>query len=668
MACNTCIQNNDCGCNNPCPPELCACPVLIKSDCVDNVTEDLECSGIQAGQTLTEVLVQLDAFICEKFNQLAAFFTLLNVGTGASIYKGVNGVGNKLIRKINALGNLITVTQNTDDISISIDEEALFQAIKVTNVGTGAKIYKGFNNTTNEFEFKSAIVDSQNGIGESFVRDVLENTNDITVRVKKIKSDTLTITASDTEISIDSALTATIPALYVNDLYKPTYEDWVNGGGNLTTNPTFLYRGEGTLAKPFTNSRNYTSTTVFTDVANSAIQNALDGHPTLSYIGTGTRLNPNRVGEKIIIQDNTTFYNFPGNFGYRLLNIDIEANVNSTTTGYLVDMDNILHFNSLSDRVSINVLNGYTLNISGDGFNNSGTNVATFIEAQSKSISLKGRITSITNDISKYLINSDINSTGNNNDGALTFYLDGDIYAEKQGIIRIGGVSRVWNYGNIQSSNPNTTINPALKAYLFLGGSFRSFQNSRLEFAGVRVDGFVFTPTGGFTPQVVLQSTSISSLSLITNLFNKTTTDYANLVVNNSDSSVILSITNIFESPNLWNVVFSNNIFESGTIDSTKADLTVGNLISVSNQIGANIIENLRIFNNRASAISAGVPAYSAFIKRNVFNAVDLLAGVEYKVVAPGSPSLGAIGSFFTATGSETGGGTASLETREILT
>lgn len=310
MTCNTCIQNNDCGCNTPCPPEQCACKVFLSTDCIDNLTEDLTCSGILAGQTLTEVLVQLDAFICEKFNQTVAYFTLLNVGTGAEVYKGVNGVGNKLIRKINAVGDLITVTQNTDDISISIDEEALFQAIQITNVGAGAEIYKGFNNTTNEFEFKSAIVDSQDGMGESFVRDVVENTNDITVRVKKIKSDTLTITATDTEISIDSALTSSIPALYVNDLYEPTYEDWVNAGGDLVTNPTFLYRGYGTLAKPFCNSRNYTSTVAFTDVANSSIQNALDGHPTLSYVGTGTRLSPDRVGEKIIVQDNIVGYSF----------------------------------------------------------------------------------------------------------------------------------------------------------------------------------------------------------------------------------------------------------------------------------------------------------------------------------------------------------------------
>jgi hypothetical protein len=41
------------------------------------------------------------------------------------------------------------------------------------------------------------------------------------------------------------------------------------------------------------------------------------------------------------------------------------------------------------------------------------------------------------------------------------------------------------------------------------------------------------------------------------------------------------------------------------------------------------------------------------------FAAVDLVAGVQYIVVSSGLPSLGAVGSIFTATGSETGTGTA---------
>ena len=220
----------------------------------------------------------------------------------------------------------------------------------------------------------------------------------------------------------------------------------------------------------------------------------------------------------------------------------------------------------------------------------------------------------------------------------------------------------------MQSGYSEISVNPLLKAHLLLGGQFLNFEGSSFSFGSTRTDGIIFTPTGGFTPRFICQSTRFQVLDIITNLFNKTNNNVAILNVTNSDSGVYLNITNVFESTNLWSVYFNQNIFETGNINPTKVDLTNGNTTSVINSIGTNLIENLVVFPNKASALAAGHPINSAFIKRNVFNAVDLLAGVEYKVVTSGSPSLGAVGSFFTATGSETGTGTASLETREIIT
>ena len=60
---------------------------------------------------------------------------------------------------------------------------------------------------------------------------------------------------------------------------------------------------------------------------------------------------------------------------------------------------------------------------------------------------------------------------------------------------------------------------------------------------------------------------------------------------------------------------FNNNIFESGTIDPTKADLTQGNNASSINTIGNNIVESLVIYNDRAAALLAGRPLYSAYLK-----------------------------------------------------
>ena len=517
------------------------------------------------------------------------------------------------------------------------------------------------------------------GTGFEILKDIT-GTSTKTFNFKKINSDNLTIIDNGDDLTINTPSTASIPALYVNNLYKPSYDEWlvenkIQNAGTAVTG--FVFRGKGTLAQPFTDSTVYplaggSSTTT----PNTAIQNALDGDSGLGYIikysyqGNGTRLSPQRPGQKIIIQDNVTGYNFAGNFGYSRINIEINANLNSTILGYVVDMDNATHFNSLSDIANITIGNRYILYVNGNGFNNSGTNIATNTSAQTRGIVLlgSGTIFAPGTDITKYIINSDITSTGNNNDGGLTYDIRCNIRASYQGITKIGGLSRIWNFGNMQSGYSEISVNTLLKAHVLLGGQFLNFEGSAFSFGSPRTDGIIFTPTGGFTPRFICQSTRFQVLDTITNLFNKTNNNVAILNVTNSDSGVYLNITNVFESTNLWGVYFNQNIFETGNINSTKADLTNGNTTSVINSIGTNLIENLVVFPNKASALAAGHPINSTFIKRNVFNAVDLLAGVEYKVVTPGSPSLGAVGSFFTATGSETGGGTASLETREILT
>jgi hypothetical protein len=599
--CNETPTYNKCNKCKPCTStQPCDCPVNIQTKCV-TIEEELPCSDIPAGTILTEALVLLDAFICKVREDLINSFTLKNIGLGAKIYKGVDTLGRKELRTITKIGNLITVTENADDVAISIDENALDEFIEdnqttysANNIGTGIEVYAG---------------ETTPPVGDN-----------VNFEFKTITSSTLSVTSTDEEISINISEATAIPALYVNDLYEPSYNDWFNAGGGI--NPAFLYRGEGTLAKPFTNSRNYSSTVLFTDVPDSAIQNALDGHPTLSYVSPalgGTRLSPNRVGEKIKVQNNTGTYTFAGDFGYSRLDLEIDANINHTGTGYLFDMDNALHFNTLSDMITVRINDGFLIVSEGDGLNNSGSNVATFNYSQTRTANLLGGGTFFfpNNNITKYVINSDATNSGNNNDGGVTFVNECKIRADYQGILKQGGVSRVYNYGLMQSSVSNVTVDVNLKAYLLMGGQFRNFKTSTFEFTGARIDGFTFTPTGGFTPSLVCQSSTIVSLLTITNLFNKTNNNNAFLTFNNSDSSVLLNITNIFESTNLWSVVFNSNIFETGSIDPTKADLTSGNLISASNQIGANIIETLRIFNDRADAIANSVPLYSAYIKTN---------------------------------------------------
>lgn len=178
--CTTCNTN----CNSICPPTPCACKVFLSSDCIDNVTEDLTCSNILKGQTLTETLVLLDAYICERFESVTSFFDLINVGTGAEIYKGVSILGKKELKTL-LDSNLINLTEGTNEITISVDETALNTFIEANqktysavNIGTGAQVYKNSTVVGDNTQFNLRKIKSS----DSSVT-ITEGTDDIDVTI-----------------------------------------------------------------------------------------------------------------------------------------------------------------------------------------------------------------------------------------------------------------------------------------------------------------------------------------------------------------------------------------------------------------------------------------------------------------------------------------------------
>ena len=102
MACNCNQQTNYNLCNpKPCQePQDCSCPTILETKCVTFEGDDLECSGIKKGTILTELIQQLDTFICEKVNDITNALTLKNIGTGAKVYKGDDLLGRKELRTI----------------------------------------------------------------------------------------------------------------------------------------------------------------------------------------------------------------------------------------------------------------------------------------------------------------------------------------------------------------------------------------------------------------------------------------------------------------------------------------------------------------------------------------------------------------------------------------
>ncbi len=114
-SCNSC----NCTCNSPCTTPDCACKVFLSTDCI-TLSEDLACSNIVKGQTETEVLKQLDAYICDRFNSIDNSFQLISVGDGSEVYKGISVLGKKEIRSITSEDESIIITQNTNTIDLSI--------------------------------------------------------------------------------------------------------------------------------------------------------------------------------------------------------------------------------------------------------------------------------------------------------------------------------------------------------------------------------------------------------------------------------------------------------------------------------------------------------------------------------------------------------------------
>ena len=108
MSCNCTEYTDPCEtCSNPCEEgdTTCSCAVKdLSTDCSVYTGDDLECSGIEKNTVLSQVIQQLDAFICNIRTEIISYLTLINIGTGAQVYKGISGIGNKEIRTIKPKG------------------------------------------------------------------------------------------------------------------------------------------------------------------------------------------------------------------------------------------------------------------------------------------------------------------------------------------------------------------------------------------------------------------------------------------------------------------------------------------------------------------------------------------------------------------------------------
>ena len=242
MSCN-CNQPTNYNICNPAPcqePQDCSCPTILKTDCSTYSGDDLECSGIKKGTILTELIQQLDAFICEKVNDITNALTLKNIGLGAKIYKGVDFLGRKELRTIIAVGDLVTVTENPNDLTIDIDEEDLGDFVvenqltySTANVGVGASVYKDSTTVGNNTQFNHKKLKSTGG-----TVIITEETNEINFEVE---------TGTPTDVNITAGANVIVT--------EPTPNNFVIASTTvaslLENSATTTITGDGTLGNEY---------------------------------------------------------------------------------------------------------------------------------------------------------------------------------------------------------------------------------------------------------------------------------------------------------------------------------------------------------------------------------------------------------------------------------
>lgn len=491
-----------------------------------------------------------------------------------------------------------------------VDGNIVIESKAGTNLSeTGQKIYKGLNATTKLHEFYT------------------------------MDSTDFTITEAGGKISINNPVINDTPRFYVNNGYD------IGGTAPETGSPSKPYK---------------------------TIQQAIT-----ACIGTtGSAQSPQFATAEIIIQKGTG-YTYTGNLVLNGPTIILEENTNIISNpasgDWLCDFDTLS--DTLSASLSIVLKDGALLQLSKNGFRNRGTSIDSGLFSTSKVINISGSgiVFQSVQDVinTNYTILESNFTTGDTykNDGSATFGISGtQLYALTQQVYKVGGNSVLSiKDSKFLSSIPGQSVNVNLKAFEQIGGQVR-INKSDISFLGnARNNVFSLTKNTGIPCELFITDCSVAGVA--TSLFKNENTNQALVNIKNVKSN-FATITNIASSPSvLWqNFAPFGCIFDNGEVLQSEVDLTLNNLISTSNIFAGKLVESLQIFSSRADAVSSGaLKKGNAFINRKTVTAVDLVAGVEYQVLTAGSPSLGTVGSYFTATGSETGTGTAYSYTVDTL-
>lgn len=502
-----------------------------------------------------------------------------------------------------------------------------------TNIGSGTGvIYGGVVSNTYQFKtLKSLGLDISTGtqsitleskpgiyIGTDNSATRIYRFNDTTKihEYYSLKSSTLKISQEMSggnptgNVMIEVPSSGSTDGLYINSSYVPTFDDWDKGNKDING----FYKGNGTLAKPFTNSIKYDAVTmqVISVIPNSAIQNGLDFY---IGIGTGTKTIAQHRYKLLVVQSpgNGEYYVFSGDFNINNLRLKLESTVICTTTGYLIDMDEAIDPATgtyvfpgnnadiyididkecvIDIRGTLDPLDAYKAvggRLPGKGFRNSGNNVipTTYNTGKLLKFTGDGSINSYyysstgvnnPNPLNIYLYTCDstsgyqggaANITNGNNDGNICISVQCNTHCKYQALYYIDGNSKIEFLKSVSNGDLSNTFASAggdfynLESFVQRGGLVRFF-DAKIDIANGRRNTFMsFKPDSSFRIECTLIMRNTRLVGSADNWFFKKNIGCVNLDVTGC-TSLYFSGYNLFRTTDSYTTTTSSELDQQG--------------------------------------------------------------------------------------------------------
>ena len=494
------------------------------------------------------------------------------------------------------------------------------ETLDIVSIGNGVPIYKGYNVGMNRHEVLSA---TSNSIL------ITQNENEINFELPSVGAE------------------GSIPSLRANQDFSPTYQDFisyyynvylVNGGTPLTAGVPFNYKGEGTQSKPYTDTRTFVFEEPLTAAIvspNTSVVNLME-----AYVGSGDRFSPENSGKLLIVEDSVGYYYYVGDFNYNNLYIDFRGSITCVNSGWLVDMDNPLYFDTTNSYIRLSIAKDKLFLFDQSlGFKNSGNSVTSpvpFTTGKTMVFGGEGLMLSTYNGpdiLTRYVFNTN----GNWNDSQGHFDIRCFVRADYQGVYKCDNNGRMTFYNQLQSGVHLGNVNLNLKAFHMTGGLVRFFEKGAIAISSEgsgRNYGVTFEPAGdGLGGNCTFSLNQAIVTGNCHYCFVKLNDHHVDFYAFNSPSGHGFSTTppgsavqmyGLFRNLGAakWNVDMKNCTFSYTGVDFDQVDFTQGNNVSTINFLGNLIVESLVKHPYRRDGGSNTVgnlflPKYSKFINMN---------------------------------------------------